>query len=103
MFGSSAAAAPTFGSPKGKMSFGGIRATSPTGNFDADDDDDGSMPPESSQRIGMTEGAITLEQVRPFGAFDVCKATTLTCLDSLRLVVSPSRVHGEGREQASLD
>lgn len=91
------------------MSFGGIRATSPTGNFDAevDDEDDGSMPPDSSQRIGMTEGAITLEQVclfvgLPTNAQIGLYGTERCFFYTFRLVVSPYRVHGEVPAQASL-
>lgn len=62
MFGSSAVPAPTFGSPKGKMSFGGIRSASPTADVDVDDDDEPGA--EGVQRIGLSEGAITLEQAR---------------------------------------
>jgi len=56
MFGSAGAAAPTFGSPtKGRTSFGGMRGSSMD-----DDDEEG----DGSQRIGLSEGAITLDQAR---------------------------------------
>lgn len=60
MFGSAATAAPTFGAPRGKMSFGGLRGASPDVDLEEDPDDE---PKEGSQRIGLSEGAITLEQV----------------------------------------
>lgn len=61
MFGSAATAVPTFGSPRGKMSFGGIRGPSP--DIDPDDVEE-EAPAENAQRIGLSEGAITLDQVR---------------------------------------
>jgi len=67
MFGSVASATPTFGSPKGKMSFGGMRAASPEAELDDVDDEDGG---DSVQRIGLSEGAITLEQVRLYPSPD---------------------------------
>lgn len=60
MFGSAASAAPTFGAPKGRSSFGGLRGASPDVEFEEETDEE---PKEGVQRIGLSEGAITLEQV----------------------------------------
>lgn len=93
MFGSAAAVQPTFGSPskKGRSSFGGMRATSPTGMMGEDDDDDdgeidgdgvgrttGPVVEDNGQRIGMSSGAITLDQVR---------ATSVSLRDATQLTL----------------
>ncbi|KAF8322588.1 hypothetical protein DL93DRAFT_1026162 [Clavulina sp. PMI_390] len=63
MFGSAASAQPTFGSPKGRTSFGRMRGASMDEEVEEDTTTD-DEPKEPVQRIGMAEGAITLEQAR---------------------------------------
>ena len=71
MFGSAASAAPTFGSPKGKMSFGGIRGASPEADLEDGEDDDAG---DGAQRIGLSEGVISLDQVELLSLLTSCDA-----------------------------
>ena len=56
------------------MSFGGMRAASPEVELEDADDEDGG---DSVQRIGLSEGAITLEQVRLYPSPDLLATNIL--------------------------
>lgn len=61
VFGTKVASSP-FSLAGGKAAFGGMRGGGMASGFDADDDDD--EGDDGRQRIGLSEGSISLDQVR---------------------------------------